>query len=199
MIQIKKTYKILLALLVTFLIIGCSKSDLPEKEYEVCFYLKSQMLKGFKAMSKLNIEDSSGFKTRCFNYLSNDPPDYFKISEKYIDIPDILDFYREIDLYYFKNKNINGLKDSIFKTTFIDTMNINGFKLDLYEVRTKMDLISTVCIHSFYGLVLVESEMPLGSIELKNFENKELKYKVPISGELDSIFYKKYFLEAIPD
>ena len=146
------------------------------------------MINGDKSMKKIGIKDSSGFNLCCFNYNYNETHDLFKVSKKYIDIPDILDLYKKIDSYHFMNKDISDLRDTNFKINYISSTDIDNFKTDVYSIRTKMDLISTVYVHKIYGVVLVESEYPIGSIELKKFKNNKIKLNMPAFWEIDSNF-----------
>lgn len=180
--------KKLLSILLIFLLVGCSVDEKPIKEYEACLSLKSSMIKGYKSMKKIGIKDSSGFYLCCFNYNYNETHDIFKVSERGIDIPDILDFYKKIDNYCFRNKDISDLRDTNFKINYISSTDIDNFKTDVYSIRTKMDLISTVYVHNTYGIVLVESEYPSGIIELLKFKNKKIKLRIPSFWEIDSNF-----------
>lgn len=173
-------------------LVGCSDDNMPEKEYEACLSLKSIMIKGYNSMKKIGIQDSSGFKLYCFNYTYDETYELFKDSKRYIGIPDILDFYKKIDSYCFNNKDINGLLDTNFKISFLFSNDIDGLKIDVYSIRTKMDLISEIIVNQHYGIILIDSEYPIGTLELKKFENKQFSLKTSTLMKLDSLLFENY-------
>jgi hypothetical protein len=184
--------KILILILLIFLLESCSDDNVPEKEYEACLSLNSIMIKGYKSMKKIGVQDSSGFNLCCFNYKYSDTYDLFKDSKKYIDIPDILDLYKKIDIYSFMNKDISGLVDSTFKVKYLFSNDIDGLRIDAYSIRTKMDLISEIIVNQHYGIILIDSEYPIGTLELKKIDNKQFSLKTSTLMKLDSLLYENY-------
>ncbi len=148
------------------------------------------MIRGYKSMQKIGIQDSSGIKNCCFNYEYSQTYDLFNDSKKYIDIIDILDLYKKIDSYNFNNKEISGLIDSNFKIKYLFSNNIDNFKIDAYSISTKMDLISFVIVNQNYGIILIDSEYPLGSLELIKFKNKKFNLKTSELMRIDSLLYE---------
>jgi len=150
------------------------------------------MLKDIDAMRKLNIEDSTGFHLRCFNYSYSENNDLFKISNRFKDIVDILKIYEDIDTYFFENKNLNGLITPEFKTKLLFKTTIDNSFVDVYSISDDKDFISVVFIHQVYGIILVNSVYPNGNIDLIKFKNKKINFTSPTLIRLDSLLYENH-------
>jgi hypothetical protein len=168
---------------------SCSESEFPEKEYEAYLNLRTPMLKDQEAIKKLKLDSTLAYNYKSFRYSSTNLPQYFKTSDELIDMIDILEFYNTIDSYHFKKMKIEDINDPFFKTTFLFTTKINDFDADVYSIKTKMDYISNVYINKHYGIVLIESENPLGRIKITKFKDEILNLDIPSPIELNSILY----------
>jgi len=172
---------------------SCSESEFPEKEYEAYLNLRTPMLKDQESINKLKVDSTLAYNYKSFRYSSTYLPQYFKTSDELIDMIDILEFYNTIDSYHFKKMKIEDINDPIFKTTFLLTTKINELDVDVYSIKTRMDHVSDVFINKHYGIVLIESENPLGRIKITKFKDEILSLVIPSPIELDKLLYHNSF------
>jgi hypothetical protein len=145
------------------------------------------MLKDATAKKKFEITNSTGFYLRCFSYKYGDEIDYFSISDKYIDIVEVLNIYKKIDLNYSKNWELNDFVDSVFKMEFLFETNIDTFEVKAYDIKTDKTFISSIYIHEKYGIIQVYSVYPNGIIELKKINDKRMNFRTSTLIRLDSL------------
>jgi len=184
-----KNKKYLFLLLVLW---GCTVNDKPYKEFEAYLNIRSVMLKDLETIKKLKVDSTLKYNYKTFKYSSTQIPQYFKTSDKHIDMLDILKYYNTIDLYHFKKMKIEDVSDSNFTSTFLFSTKINDLELDIYSINTKMYHFSDVFINKHYGIILFEREFPLGRIKITKFEKKVLNFDFPSSMELDSLLHIYY-------